>query len=75
MTVVGQDRVDAVAQQRPQPQQVPFEMADAVLGQTCRVQRRVRGLPARVVACLLLAGEGTGVIPESRIFSWTLIGP
>jgi len=37
-------------------QQVPFEMAGAVLEQTCRVQRRVRDLPARVVACLLLAG-------------------
>jgi Insertion element 4 transposase N-terminal len=37
-------------------QQVPFEMADAVLEETCRVQRRVRDLPARVVACLLPAG-------------------
>ena len=37
-------------------QQVPFEMADAVLEQTCRVQRRVRDLPARVVVYLLLAG-------------------
>jgi phage baseplate assembly protein W len=37
-------------------QQVPFEMIDAVLGQTCRVQRRVRDLPARVVVYLLLAG-------------------
>jgi hypothetical protein len=37
-------------------QQVPFEMVDAVLGQTCRVQRRVRDLPARVVVYLLLAG-------------------
>jgi hypothetical protein len=37
-------------------QQVPFEMVDAVLEQTCRVQRRVRGLPARVVVYLLLAG-------------------
>ncbi len=37
-------------------QQVPFEMVDAVLEQTCRVQRRVRDLPARVVAYLLLAG-------------------
>jgi hypothetical protein len=36
--------------------QVPFEMVDAVLEETCRVQRRVRVLPARVVACLLLAG-------------------
>ncbi len=37
-------------------QQVPFEMADAVLEQTCRVQRRARDLPARVVVYLLLAG-------------------
>jgi hypothetical protein len=37
-------------------QQVPFEMAGAVLEETCRVQRRVRDLPARVVACLVLAG-------------------
>jgi hypothetical protein len=37
-------------------QQVPFEMVDAVLEQTCRVQRRVRDLPARVVVYLLLAG-------------------
>jgi Insertion element 4 transposase N-terminal len=31
-------------------QQVPFEMVDAVLEETRRVQRRVRDLPARVVA-------------------------
>ena len=37
-------------------QQVPFEMVDAVLEQTCRVQRRVRDLPARVVVYLVLAG-------------------
>jgi hypothetical protein len=37
-------------------QQVPFEMVDAALGQTCRVQRRVRDLPARVVVYLVLAG-------------------
>ena len=37
-------------------QQVPFEMVDAVLERTCRLQRRVRGLPARVVVYLLLAG-------------------
>lgn len=37
-------------------QQVPFEMVDAVLEQTCRVQCRVRDLPARVVVYLLLAG-------------------
>ena len=33
-------------------QQVPFEMVDEVLEQTCRVG----GLPARVVVYLLLAG-------------------
>ncbi|WP_369333570.1 transposase domain-containing protein [Trebonia kvetii] len=37
-------------------QQVPFEMAGAVLEQTCRLQRRVHDLPARVVVYLLLAG-------------------
>jgi hypothetical protein len=37
-------------------QQVPFEMVDAVLEATCRVQRRVRDLPSRVVVYLLLAG-------------------
>ena len=31
-------------------------MVDAVLEQTCRTQRRVRVLPARVVGYLLLAG-------------------
>jgi Insertion element 4 transposase N-terminal/Transposase DDE domain len=36
--------------------QVPFEMVDAVLEETCRVQRRVRDLPSRVVVYLLLAG-------------------
>jgi Insertion element 4 transposase N-terminal/Transposase DDE domain len=46
-------------------QQVPFEMVDAVLEETCRVQRRVRGLPSRVVVYLLLAGclfEGLGYL-------------
>jgi transposase IS4-like protein/DDE family transposase len=37
-------------------QQVPFEMVDAMLEETCRLQRRVRDLPARVVVYLLLAG-------------------
>ena len=37
-------------------QQVPFEMVDAVLEQTCRTQRRIRVLPARVAVYLLLAG-------------------
>jgi len=37
-------------------QQVPFEMVDAALAETCRLQRRVRDLPARVVVYLLLAG-------------------
>ena len=36
--------------------QVPFEMVDAALEETCRVDRRVRDLPARVVVYLLLAG-------------------
>jgi hypothetical protein len=37
-------------------QQEPFEMVDVVLEQACRVQRRVRDLPSRVVVHLLLAG-------------------
>jgi hypothetical protein len=37
-------------------QQVPFELVDAVLSQTGRLQSRVRDLPARVVVYLLLAG-------------------
>jgi hypothetical protein len=37
-------------------QQVPFEMVDAALEETCRLQRRVRELPSRVVVYLLLAG-------------------
>jgi hypothetical protein len=37
-------------------QQVPFEMVDAALTQTGRVQSRTRDLPARVVVYLLLAG-------------------
>jgi len=35
---------------------VPFEMVDAVLDETARMQRRVRDLPSRVVVYLLLAG-------------------
>lgn len=37
-------------------QQVPFEMVDAVLEETARLQARVRDLPSRVVVYLLLAG-------------------
>jgi hypothetical protein len=37
-------------------QLVPFEMVDAVLAETGRVQSRIRALPARVVVYLLLAG-------------------
>jgi hypothetical protein len=36
-------------------QLIPFEMVDAVLASTGRVQRRVRDLPSRVVVYLLLA--------------------
>jgi hypothetical protein len=42
---------------------VPFEMVEAVLAQTARVQQRVRDLPSRVVVYLLLAAalfEGCG---------------
>jgi hypothetical protein len=38
-------------------QQVPFEMVDAVLAGTGRVQSRVRDLPSRVVVYLLLAAS------------------
>jgi hypothetical protein len=34
---------------------IPFEMVDAVLADCGAVQPRVRKLPARVAACLLLA--------------------
>jgi hypothetical protein len=34
---------------------VPFEMVDAALAETCRMQRRVRDLPSRTVVYLLLA--------------------
>jgi hypothetical protein len=37
-------------------QQLPFEMVDAALAQTGRVQSRLRDLPARVVVYLLVAG-------------------
>ena len=37
-------------------QQVPFEMVDAAVEETRRLQRRVRDLPSRVVVYLLLAG-------------------
>ena len=37
-------------------QQVPFEMVDAVLAETGRLQSRLRDLPARVMVYLLLAG-------------------
>ena len=37
-------------------QQLPFEMVDAALAQTGRVQARIRDLPARVVVYLLVAG-------------------
>jgi hypothetical protein len=37
-------------------QQLPFEMVDAALAQTGRVQARLRDLPARVVVYLLAAG-------------------
>ena len=49
-------------------QQVPFEMVDAVLEQTCRVQRRVRDLPARVVVYLLLAGCLFAELGYSRVW-------
>ena len=49
-------------------QQVPFEMVDAVLEQTCRLQRRVRDLPARVVVYLLLGGCLFGELGYSQVW-------
>ena len=49
-------------------QQVPFEMVDAVLEQTCRVQRRVRDLPARVVVYLVLAGSLFSELGYSQVW-------
>jgi len=49
-------------------QQVPFEMVDAVLEETCRVQRRVRDLPARVVVYLLLTGCLFAELGYSRVW-------
>ena len=49
-------------------QQVPFEMVDAALEQTCRLQCRVRDLPARVVVYLLLAGCLFADLGYSRIW-------
>jgi len=51
-------------------QQVPFEMVDAVLGQTCRLQRRVRDLPARVVVYLV-----AGRVPVRRAWLRAGLGP
>jgi hypothetical protein len=49
-------------------QQVPFEMVDAALEETCRVQCRVRDLPARVVVYLLLAGCLFADLGYSRVW-------
>jgi Insertion element 4 transposase N-terminal/Transposase DDE domain len=49
-------------------QQVPFEMVDAVLEETCRVQRRVRVLPSRVVVYLLLAGCLFGELGYTQVW-------
>ena len=49
-------------------QQVPFEMVNAVLEQTCRVQRRVRDLPARVVVYLVLAGSLFSELGYSQVW-------
>jgi hypothetical protein len=56
-------------------QQVPFEMVDAVLEQTCRVQRRVRDLPARVTAAAMTqARRRLGPGPLRELF-FLLRGP
>ena len=49
-------------------QQVPFEMVDAVLEEACRLQARVRDLPARVVVYLLLAGCLFADLGYSRVW-------
>jgi hypothetical protein len=56
-------------------QQVPFEMVDAVLEETCRVQRRVRDLPARVVVYLLLAGCLFAELGYSQVWGRLTAGP
>jgi hypothetical protein len=43
-------------------QYLPFELADAVLEETCRVQRRLRDLPSRVGVYFVLA---LGLFPEA----------
>jgi Insertion element 4 transposase N-terminal/Transposase DDE domain len=48
---------------------VPFEMVDAVLSETGKVQVRVRDLPARVVVYLLLAGALFAEIGYAQV--WT----
>ena len=50
---------------------VPFEMVDAVLAGTRRVQSRLRDLPSRVVVYLLLAAglfEGLGY---GQVCAWS----
>jgi len=49
-------------------QQVPFEMVDSALEETCRLQCRVRDLPARVVVYLLLAGCLFADLGYSRVW-------
>jgi hypothetical protein len=56
-------------------QQVPLEMAGAVLEQTCQVQRRVRALPARVVVCLLLAGCLFAELGYAQVWGRLAAGP
>lgn len=55
-------------------QQAPFEMVDAVLEETCRVQRRVRDLPARVVVYLLLAGCLFAELGYSQVWAKLTVG-
>jgi Insertion element 4 transposase N-terminal/Transposase DDE domain len=56
-------------------QQVPFEMVDAALEETCRVQRRVRDPPARVVVYLLLAGCLFAELGYPQVWAKLTAGP
>lgn len=53
---------------------VPFEMVDAVLAETRRVQQRVRDLPSRVVVYLLLAGALFAEVGYRQVWSRLVTG-
>lgn len=53
---------------------VPFEMVDAVLGETGKVQARVRDLSARVVVYLLLAAGLFAEIGYGQVWARMIAG-